>query len=316
MTTRIWIAALVAGSAVAVAACNFKGGSGAAPAKPPVATVNGQPISAAAFAAWVEASGVNKKPEELSGEQRKQLLENIESLYIAAQEAEKQNVAADPEIAARVELQRMNVLVGALVEKYTKEKAPTDAELRAEYDKQIGAAPKAQYHASHILVKEEALAKDIIAQLGKGAKFEALAKKYSIDTASAKDGGDLKWFRADQMVKPFSDAVEKLAKGQVTKEPVQTQFGWHVIRLEDSKELTPPPFEAVKERVGQIIKQRQVHDYIESLRKAAKIDEAKVEEKPAAPAAPTAGAAPAAPAAPAASAAPASPAASEPAKKP
>ena len=282
MTTRIWIAALAA-SALGLAACNQKAGP-ATPAstKPPVATVNGKPISAEAFAVWAQAQ-TNKKADDLSPEQRKQVLESLENLVISAQEAERQNIAADPEVAARIELDRQNLLAASMFQKYIKDKPTTDTDLKAEYDRQVAGMPKQEFHASHILVKEEAQAKDIVAQLGKGAKFDALAKKFSIDPGSNKNGGDLSWFTADKMVKPFSDAVAKLSKGEYTKEPVQTQFGWHVIRLEDTRPVSPPPFEQVKDRLGQLVQQRMVHDYIDTLRKTAKIEETKVEEtKPAA----------------------------------
>jgi peptidyl-prolyl cis-trans isomerase C len=283
MTTRIWIPALVAVAAIGVAACNPKAGQGtpAASTKPPVATVNGKPISAEAFAVWAQAQ-TNKKVEELTPDQRKQVLEGLENLYISAEEAERQNVGADPEVAARIELDRMNLLAASMFQKYMKEKTASDADLKAEYDRQIAGMPKQEFHASHILVKEEAQAKELIVQLGKGAKFDALAKKHSIDPGSKDHGGDLNWFTPDKMVKPFSEAVAKLAKGEYTKEPVQTQFGWHVIRLDDTRPLTPPPFESVKDRLGQFVQQRQVHEYIDSLRKAAKIEEMKPEEpKPA-----------------------------------
>ena len=302
MTTRIWIPALVAVSAIGLAACNPKAGQGtatpAAAPKPPVATVNGKAISAEAFSVWAQAQA-SKKPEELNADQRKQVLEGIENLYVSAQEAEKQNIAADPEVAARLELDRMNLLAASMFQKYIKEKTASDADLKAEYDRQIAGMPKAEYHASHILVKEEAQAKDIVSQLGKGAKFDALAKKYSIDPGSKDHGGDLNWFTPEKMVPQFSAAVAKLNKGEYTKEQVQTQFGWHVIRLDDTRPINPPPFESVKDRLGQFVQQRQVHDYIESLRKASKIEETKVEEKPAAAKADDKAAAPAA-AAPAA----------------
>jgi peptidyl-prolyl cis-trans isomerase C len=281
MSTRIWIPALVAVAAIGLAACNQKAGPAAASAKPPVATVNGKPISAEAFGVWAQAQA-NKKAEEMSADQRKQVLEGIENLYISAQEAEKQNIAADPEVAARLELDRMNLLAASMFQKYMKEKTAGDADLKAEYDRQIAGMPKTEYHASHILVKEEAQAKDVVTQLGKGAKFDALAKKYSIDPGSKDHGGDLNWFTPEKMVKPFSEAVAKLNKGEYTKEPVQTQFGWHVIRLDDTRPVTPPPFESVKDRLGQFVQQRQVHEYIDSLRKAAKIEETKPEEPKAA----------------------------------
>ena len=113
--------------------------------------------------------------------------------------------------------------------------------------------PKEEFKASHILVKDEQQAKGVIAQLGKGAKFEELAKKLSTDEGSKKQGGDLSWFTPDKMVKPFSDAVAGLKKGEYTKTPVQTQFGWHVIRLDDTRPLAPPVYDAVKDRLSAFV---------------------------------------------------------------
>jgi peptidyl-prolyl cis-trans isomerase C len=281
MTTRIWIPALVAISTLALAACNQKTGPGASatPLKPPLATVNGKPIPGEALGILMQNQG-NKKIEDLTPEQRKQAVENLENLYVIAQEADKQNLAADPEVAARLELDHQNALANALIQKYIKGKVVGEQDLKAEYDRQIGSMPKQEFKASHILVKDEAQAKDVVTQLGKGAKFDALAKKYSTDPGSNKTGGALpEWFTPDKMVKPFSEAVAKLSKGEYTKEPVQTQFGWHVIRLDDTRPVTPPPFEAVKDRLGQFVQQRQVHDYIDSLRKTAKIEETNPEAK-------------------------------------
>jgi len=274
MMTRNWMPAVLALSALGVAACKHDGAAApdAAAAKPPVATVNGKPISAEAFEVWVQAQ-TSKKPSELPPDQKKQLLESLEGLYVSGLEAEKQNVGANPEVAARLELDRLNLLATTLFQNYAKGKTPTDADLKAEYDRQIASMPKEEFHARHILLKDEAQAKDVIAQLGKGAKFEDLAQKLSTDEGSKKQGGDLNWFTSDKMVKPFSDAVAQLNKGEYTKTPVQTQFGFHVIRLDDKRPLTPPPYDAVKDRLGPIVQQHQVHDYIDALRKAAKIEE-------------------------------------------
>jgi peptidyl-prolyl cis-trans isomerase C len=272
MTTRLRTVALAATAALSLAACQ-KAANTTAPstptAEPPVGTVNGKPISAAIFNVVVQGQ-LNKKPSELTTEQRKQVLEQLVELYVAAQQAEKENVAADPEIGPRIELQDMNALAGALVQKHIKNEKPTDEQLKTEYERWIAQLPKTEYHARHILVKEEVQAKDVIAQLGKGAKFEDLAKKVSVD-GSKSQGGDLNWFTPDRMVKPFSEAVEKLKKGEYTKEPVKSEFGWHVIRLEDSRATTPPPFDSIKDRLAPMVQQRQVKDYIESLRKSATI---------------------------------------------
>ena len=273
MTTRIWTPALLAVAAIGLMACNQAKKAVDKPVgKPPVATVNGKAISAEAFAVWAQAQA-SKKVEELTPEQKKQLLEGLEGLYLSGQEADKQNVGAEPEVAARIELDRLNLLASTLFQNYTKTKTPTEQDLKAEYDRQIAGMPKQEFKASHILVKDEQEAKSVIGQLAKGAKFEMLAKKLSTDEGSKKLGGDLSWFTPDKMVKPFSEAVQQLKKGEYTKAPVQTQFGWHVIRLDDTRPLTPPPYETVKDRLGAIVQQRLVRDYIDALRKSAKIEE-------------------------------------------
>jgi peptidyl-prolyl cis-trans isomerase C len=278
MNVRRLTFALAALAALGLAGCNNKAGEGKdgkaeatkAEQKPPVATVNGKAISAEAFALWVQTQ-VQKKPEELTPEQRKQALDALVNLYVTGQEAEKQGLGKDGETAARLELERYNVLANALFQSKVKGVAPTDQDLKAEYDKQVAAMPKTEYKARHILVAEEQAAKDAIAQIQKGAKFEDVAKKISTD-GSKDQGGDLGWFAPGQMVKPFSDAVEKLQKGQMTETPVKTDFGWHVIRLDDTRPVAPPPYDAVKDRLGPMVQQRQLREYVDGLRTAAKIE--------------------------------------------
>ncbi len=274
MSTTLRTAALAATAALALAACNKAGNSTpaatpAAAVEPPVATVNGEPITAAVFNVVVQ-SQFNKKAAEITPEQRKQTLEQLIEMYVAAQQAKKENLSDDPDMGPRIQLQYMNALAGALVQKHIKSDKPNDEQLKAEYDKWVAQLPKTEYHARHILVKDEAVAKDAIAQIGKGAKFEDLAKKLSVDGSKAQ-GGDLGWFTPDRMVKPFSEAVEKLKKGEYTKEPVKSEFGYHVIRLEDSRPTTPPPFDSIKDRLAPMVQQREVREYIESLRKSATI---------------------------------------------
>ena len=160
-----------------------------------------------------------------------------------------------------------------------------------------------EYKAKHILVKTEEEAKKLIAELDKGADFSALAKKSSIDPMGS-DGGDLGWFTADRMVAPFSEAVVNLENGHYTKQPVQTQFGWHVILREESRTLNPPPLDAVKDQIRSLLQRQKVQSLLDSLRKTANVEVF----LPAEPA-PAAEAAPATPApAPAEQAAPATPA--------
>ena len=154
---------------------------------------------------------------------------------------------------------------------YLKDRKPTDAELKAEYDTQVAAMPKMQYKARHILVKTKEEADAIIAELKKGAKFEKLAAEKSLD-GSKTNGGDLGWFSPGNMVKPFADAVAGLKKGETTSTPVQSEFGWHVIRLDDTRETAPPSFDSVKDRLAQIVEAKKFKAYGDSLVKAAKVE--------------------------------------------
>jgi peptidyl-prolyl cis-trans isomerase C len=279
MYARRWTLALAAVAALGLAGCNQAGdgakkddkaAAGKSEQKPPVAMVNGKPISAEAFALWTQTQ-VQKTPDELTPEQRKQALDAMVNLYVTGQEADKQGVGKEAETAARLELERYNVLANALFQSKAKDINPTDADLKAEYDKQVASMPKTEFKARHILVADEQVAKDAIAQIQKGAKFEDVAKRLSTD-GSKDQGGDLGWFAPGQMVKPFSDAVEKLQKGQMTETPVKTDFGWHVIRLDDTRPVEPPPFDAVKDRLGPMVQQRQLREYIDGLRTAAKVE--------------------------------------------
>jgi peptidyl-prolyl cis-trans isomerase C len=180
--------------------------------------------------------------------------------------------------------------------------------LQAEYDLQVGQLPKTQYRASHILVPSQAAAQKIIDELGKGASFADLAKRNSTDAGSKDRGGDLDWFSPEGMTPPFAKAVVAMKKGETTKVPVQTQFGWHVIRLVDTREQAPPPLDSVKDRLVQIVEAKKFKAYTDNLVTQAKVEK-NLETTPTA-AAPAASAAPVAPPAPtpAPASAPAAPA--------
>lgn len=243
--------------------------AGAAADSKPVATVNGKAIARDLFNTY--AKGVSgKETAELTEEQRGQILDNLIRAELLATQAEKDGVAAKPETAAMLELSRLNILQQEMMQKFLADKTPTDQELRAEYETQVGALAKQEYHARHILVATEDFAKRLIAQLDKGAKFEQLAQRESIDS-SKENGGDLGWFTPDRMVPPFAAAVVALKKGEYTKAPVQTQYGWHVIRLDDVRDVQPPPFDSVKERLVQIVQAKKFKSYADELMKAAKV---------------------------------------------
>jgi peptidyl-prolyl cis-trans isomerase C len=241
-----------------------------APAEKPVATVNGVPISRAMFDYYVKNTA-GKGATELSPDQRAQLLDNLVRGEVIAQQAEKEGLDKTGDTASLLALSHLQILEQAGAEQYLKDKKPTDAERQAEYDSQVAAMPKTQYHARHILVATQDAAQKIIDQLKKGAKFEDLAKKESTD--SSKDqGGDLGWFSPANMVKPFADAVASLKKGEITQTPVQSQYGWHVIQLLDTRETPVPPLDSVKDRVDQLVQNKKFKAYQDELMKTAKIE--------------------------------------------
>ena len=262
---------------ILVAACARMGTSSnstpatTTPADKPVATVNGVTISRDMYDYYVRNTA-GKATTELTADQRTQLLDNLVRGEIVAQEAEKQGLDKAGDTRSMLALSRLQVLEQAGAEHFLQDKKPTDAELQAEYRQQIDAMPKTQYHARHILVASQGEAQQILDQLKKGAKFEDLAKKDSIDPGSKNQGGDLGWFSPSNMVKPFADAVTGLQKGQTSQQPVQTQYGYHVIQLLDTRETPVPPFDQVKDRVTQLVQQKKFRAYQDDLLKTAKVD--------------------------------------------
>jgi peptidyl-prolyl cis-trans isomerase C len=169
-------------------------------------------------------------------------------------------------------LARQGILIRELFSEYQKANPVTDADIKAEYDKFAAANSGKEYRARHILVEKEDQAKSLIAQLKKGAKFEDLAKKNSKDPGSGANGGDLDWAPAGNYVKEFSDAMVALSKGKVTDAPVKSQFGFHVIRLDDVRDAQLPKFDDVKPQISQQLQQAKMAKYQEDLRAKAKIE--------------------------------------------
>lgn len=242
----------------------------AKPAADAVAIVNGEAISKDAWNLWVEARTQGKSATDLTPEEKDENLNALIGMYLAAQQAKNEDLDTGAN-GARLELMQKSALADLVGRKYLEGKDPTPEELKAEYDKQIAAMSKNEYKARHILVDSEAKAKEIISALDKGADFGKLAEENSTDS-SAKQGGDLGWFSPGRMVKPFADAVEKLKKGEYTKEPVHTEYGWHVIRLDDIRPLTPPEFDKVKQQLTQMIKRSRFQEHLDALMKEAKIE--------------------------------------------
>jgi peptidyl-prolyl cis-trans isomerase C len=258
-----------------LAACTKPAGDAAKPAdaaaaKPPVAvaTVNGQTISSETFDVFVRA--VTGKPDaEVPAEQKAQMLDQLINMTLAAQAGEKEGLQNGADLKARLALLNTQLLAEAATEKYMKAHPVSESEVKAEYDAQVANMPM-EYKARHILVDTKEKAEAIIKQLEAGADFAKLAAQDSKDP-SGKNGGDLGWFNPQSMVKPFADAVMALKKGETTKQPVQTQYGWHVIQLEDTRSPNVPAFDDVKQQVETLTQRKKLQAYLDELRKTAKI---------------------------------------------
>jgi len=241
-----------------------------AAADKPVAVVNGTAISRDVWNLYIKTRHAGKTPGDLTAEEQNAALEELIGMYAGSQEADKQKLGAG-EPNARLELVGKSAMAELLFKKYTEGTEPTEEELKAEYDARIAEAPTQEFHARHILVDDEAKAKELISKLDGGANFEQLAKDNSKDGSST-EGGDLGWFNPNQMVKPFSDAVQQLEIGKYTATPVQSEFGWHVIKLEEKRATTPPPYDAVKPQLGPLVNQKKFETYLKDLVKSAKVE--------------------------------------------
>jgi peptidyl-prolyl cis-trans isomerase C len=208
----------------------------------------------------------------LTADQKSQVVDDLINMQLLADQAEKDALQNDPDTVAQLHLLHIRVLADAESQKFIKSLQPSDADLHAEYETAVAAMDKNEYKARHILVATKEEGEQIIKKLKGGAKFEDLAKAQSTDTGSKNSGGELGWFTTSRMVKPFADAVVALKKGEVTQEPVQTQFGWHVIQLEDTRDKAPPPFDQVKAQLANQVIRKKLQAYVADLKKNAKID--------------------------------------------
>lgn len=234
-----------------------------------LAVVNGKPVPSSrveALKQQVERSGRPVTPEILA-----QIKEELIAREIFMQEARKRGLDASEDYKAQLELARQSLLIRELFANFQKKNPVTDAEIKAEYDKFVAANGGKEYRARHILVEKEEEAKALIAELKKGGKFEELAKKASKDPGSGANGGDLDWSNAASYVPEFSNAMVKLDKGQMTDAPVKSQFGFHIIRVDDVREAQLPKLDEVKPQITQQLTQSKLGKFQEDLRAKAKV---------------------------------------------
>jgi peptidyl-prolyl cis-trans isomerase C len=229
-----------------------------------LATVNGKKITQKDYDTYVQLNAQSAKaPKE-------RIIDELVSRELVYQDAIKKGLDKDKEVKAHLAALKTNIILGAALGKAANSKPITDKELKKIYDEKIANLKMTEYKARHILLKTKEEADKVVTELDMGGDFAELAKSKSTGPSS-KQGGDLGWFAPQQMVPEFSGALVQLDKGKYTKSPVQTKFGWHVIKLEDTRNAKPPTFDEVKPRLKQNVEQQRLSDYIKGLRDKAKI---------------------------------------------
>ena len=242
----------------------------AKPAAGPIATVNGTPIPRARHDYLMRQQAARGAPD--NEQTRAAVREDLINRELVAQEAARAGTSKKGDVPLQLEMARQEVLVGAYLNDYVRTHPVTDADVQKEYDRAREQTGATEYRARHILVESEDEAKRVIAELKKGAKFEELARKSSKDEGTRERGGDLDWNVPAAFDKAFSSAMVKLQKGQITPEPVQTRFGFHVIQLDDERAVNFPPFAQVKPQIQQRLTRQKVETLIRDLRAKAKVE--------------------------------------------
>ena len=237
-----------------------------------IAIVNGKPVPTSRMKVFEQQ--LERAGRPMTDEIKAQIKEELITRELLTQAAEREGMAKTDDYKNGMELARQTVLVNALRNNYAKQHPVTDAEAKAEYDKVAATQNGEEFLASHILVEGEKEAKDLIAKIKQGGKFEELAKQHSKDPGSGANGGSLGWASAGTYVPEFSAAMAKLSKGQMTDAPVKSQFGWHIIRVDDKRkaESKLPPFEQVKPQIVQQLEAQKLAEYEKGLREKARIE--------------------------------------------
>ena len=241
------------------------------------ATVNGKAIKQS----WVDfiTKDAQARGQKPSDGMKNAIINELVGSELAYQEAQKQGLDKDPDFKTSSELANRKMLVNVFLQDFMKKNPVSEADTKAAYEDYKKELGDKEYSARHILVKTEAEAKDVLAQLKKGDDFAKVAKEKSLDPGSKEKGGDLGWFSPAGMVKPFSDAVTSLKKGETTSAPVQTQFGWHIIKLVDTRAAQVPSYDKVKEGLERTLQQRKLEKMMIGLKEKAKIDVPGVTDK-------------------------------------
>jgi peptidyl-prolyl cis-trans isomerase C len=268
------LTAVLAVGALALTACggesgastDQQGASSAPDAENVVARVNGEALTAVDLQSQIQAMS-----QRGQGVNREQALQELIELELMSQKAEAEGLPDQPEIAATIERQRSSLLAQHLIRSQLQDFEVSEKELRAAYEERTADTQGMEYKARHILLEEKEQAEEMIRQLEDGAEFAALAKDNSTGPTKSR-GGDLGWFSAEQMVEPFMKEVKALEPGNYTTEPVETQYGWHVIQLDETREAQKPGFEQMKRELRNELVGKKIQDYVGSLRDDAEIE--------------------------------------------
>lgn len=234
-----------------------------------VAVVNGQPVLESVLRIYVLATE-RKNLDELAAEDRERVLNDLIGLQLLAQQAEQDGLTSSRTLAAQIELQRLRLVANAMATDYVEKNPPSDAALQAIYEENLPLLSGEQYKARHILVPTREEAEAVISQLRGGAEFASLAQERA-DGPTGPNGGALDWFTLDSMPAPFAGAVRSMSIGSHTTEPVQTEFGFHVILLEDIRKQEPPPLADIRNDLVSAAQRKQLDDYIKALRESAAV---------------------------------------------
>lgn len=239
-----------------------------------ITTVNGKPVPKARLDALMTniKADAERQGQTLRPDTEKRVRDGLVMTEIMVQEAKKRGIERNPEYLVRLEQLRNELMVQALFKDEQAKNPVTDAEVAAEYEKLKTQSPGKEYRARHILVDKEEEALSLLKQLKAGGKFEDLAKKNSKDPGSGQNGGDLGFSKAESYVPEFAQAMVKLKNGEMTDAPVKTQFGYHIIKLEESRDLAPPPLDEIKDRLKDALAQQKIGAFVEKVRASAKTD--------------------------------------------
>ena len=237
-----------------------------------VASVNGEAITETQFNAYVERRA-GADASTLEPQIREQLLNELINIELLAQAAKEKNLHEQSPLKEQLAFQRETAMADAAMSQYLEQNPVSEEAVRAEYEKRKGELGGSEYKARHILVESEEQAQNLITQLENGADFTELAKQHSIEPGADQSGGDLGWFSPSQMVPPFAAAVTSMQPGERSQEPVQTQFGWHVISVEDTREVPAPAFEQVSQQITRFMTNQRIQQYIDELRATAEISQ-------------------------------------------